>query len=85
MGINKITIINVNPELTGTDKELIANVTKSDKVEVINNAKTLEVIGDDFKSFDMASGQRANFKSADGTTYMKDSISITDKDGKAGI
>ncbi|MBW2965889.1 FAD-dependent oxidoreductase [Candidatus Woesearchaeota archaeon] len=48
MGISKIYIINLNPELTGTDKTLLNNVLKSNKVEVINNAKTTEVIGDKF-------------------------------------
>ncbi|MBW2981568.1 FAD-dependent oxidoreductase [Candidatus Woesearchaeota archaeon] len=44
----KIYIINLNPELTGTDKALKENTLKSEKVEVINNAKTTEVIGDKF-------------------------------------
>ena len=48
MGINKIYILNINPELTGTDKALMEKVTKSEKVEVINNASTKEITGDDF-------------------------------------
>ena len=48
MGINKVYIINLNPELTGTDKALIDKVLKNNKVEVINNAATKEVFGDDF-------------------------------------
>lgn len=45
---NKIYIINQNPELTGTDLALKNNVLKSKKAEVINNAKTTEVVGDKF-------------------------------------
>ena len=46
----KIYIININKELTGKDKVLVDKVTKSEKVEVINNAETLEVLGDQFVS-----------------------------------
>jgi thioredoxin reductase len=48
MKIKKITIINLNPEPTGTDKTLKDNVLKSDIVEVINNAETTEILGDKF-------------------------------------
>jgi len=48
MKIKKISIINLNPELTGKDKALMNNVLKSDIVEVINNTETTEVIGDKF-------------------------------------
>ncbi|MBD3249434.1 FAD-binding protein [Candidatus Woesearchaeota archaeon] len=43
----KIYIININDELTGTDKERIDKVTKDEKVEVINKADVKEIIGDD--------------------------------------
>jgi len=46
--VNKIYIINLEKELTGTDKELKNNVLKNKKVEVINNAKIKEVFGDKF-------------------------------------
>ncbi len=45
---NKIYIVNINDELTGTDKERMDKVTENDKVEVINCAETKEVLGDDF-------------------------------------
>jgi len=46
---NKIYIINLGEELTGNDKERIKKVKQSDKVEVINNAKTKKILGkDDF-------------------------------------
>jgi alkyl hydroperoxide reductase subunit AhpF len=48
MKIKKISIINLNPEPTGTDQTLKDNVLKSDIVEVINNAETTEIIGDKF-------------------------------------
>jgi alkyl hydroperoxide reductase subunit F len=48
--VNKVYIINLTEKLTGTDKALMEKVTKSDKVEVINNAKTLEIFGDRFVS-----------------------------------
>ena len=44
---NKTYILNLNPELTGTDLELKNNVLKSKKVKVINNAKTTEVVGNE--------------------------------------
>lgn len=46
--VNKIYIINLTEELTGKDKNLRENVLQSDKVEVLNNSKTKEVIGDKF-------------------------------------
>ena len=46
--VNKAYILNLSDGLTGTDKTLMNNVLKSEKVEVINNAKTTEVIGDKF-------------------------------------
>jgi thioredoxin-disulfide reductase len=46
--VKKVTIINVNPELTGKDKALVDKVLKSGKVEVINNANTKEILGDKF-------------------------------------
>ena len=48
MKIKKISIINLNPELTGKDKALMNNVLKSDIVEVINNAETTEILGEKF-------------------------------------
>ncbi|MBD3355463.1 FAD-binding protein [Candidatus Woesearchaeota archaeon] len=46
---NKIHIINRGDELTGRDKERIKKVKESDKVEIINNADTKEILGkDDF-------------------------------------
>jgi thioredoxin reductase len=48
MKIKKISIINLNPELTGKDKALMNNVLKSNIVEVINNAETTEILGDKF-------------------------------------
>jgi len=46
--VNKVYIINLTEELTGTDKALKSKVLESDKVEVINNAKTKEIFGDKF-------------------------------------
>ncbi|MBW2996573.1 FAD-dependent oxidoreductase [Candidatus Woesearchaeota archaeon] len=48
MGINKIYILNLNPELTGTDNALKEKVTSNEKVEVINNSATKEIFGDEF-------------------------------------
>ena len=48
MGIKKISIINLNPEPTGTDKALKDKVINNEIVEVINNAKTTAVIGEQF-------------------------------------
>lgn len=45
---SKIYIINIEDELKGTDKAQIKKVASSDKVEIINNAKTTEIIGDEF-------------------------------------
>jgi len=46
--VNKVYVLNLTEELTGTDKALKEKAFGSGKVEVINNAKTTEVIGDDF-------------------------------------
>jgi len=46
--VNKVYILNLSEELTGRDKAMAGNVLKSGKAEVINNAKTKEVIGDEF-------------------------------------
>jgi thioredoxin-disulfide reductase len=46
--VNKVYIINLSEELTGTDRALKEKVLKSKKAEVINNAKTTEVVGDKF-------------------------------------
>jgi thioredoxin-disulfide reductase len=46
--VNKVYIINLTEKLTGKDKALSEKVLKSDKVEVINNTKTTEVVGNDF-------------------------------------
>lgn len=48
MGIKKIYIINLTEEPTGTDKTLRENVMNNEIVEVINNAKTTEVYGEQF-------------------------------------
>lgn len=48
MKIKKISIININPELTGTDKTLMNNVLKSKIVEVMNNTEATEILGDKF-------------------------------------
>ncbi|MEE9525952.1 MAG: FAD-dependent oxidoreductase [Candidatus Woesearchaeota archaeon] len=48
MGIKKIYIINLNPEPTGTDKTLKDKVVNNEIVEVINNATTKEVYGEQF-------------------------------------
>jgi len=45
---NKIYIVNINSELTGTDKALVDNVIKSGKVSIINNAETKEIVGEYF-------------------------------------
>jgi len=45
---NKIYIINMTGELTGKDNSLRDKVLESGKVEVINNAKTTEVFGEQF-------------------------------------
>ena len=45
---NKVYVINLTEELTGKDKSRTENVLKNEKVEVINNAKTTEVIGEQF-------------------------------------
>ena len=44
--VNKISILNLAPNLTGTDQELKKKVLESDKVEVINNAKATEILGE---------------------------------------
>jgi len=44
--INKCYILNLTAELTGKDQTMREKVLKSKKVQVINNAKTIEVIGD---------------------------------------
>jgi len=46
--VDKIYILNLSEELTGNDKAMKDKVLNSGKVEVINNAKTTEVVGDDF-------------------------------------
>jgi alkyl hydroperoxide reductase subunit AhpF len=46
--VNKVYVLNLTEELTGTDKALKEKAFGSGKVEVINNAKITEVIGDDF-------------------------------------
>lgn len=48
IGVEKVYIINLNHEPTGTDKELKENVLNHEKVEIINNAKTTEVFGEQF-------------------------------------
>ena len=45
---NKIYIINLTDELTGRDISRTEKIVKNEKVEVINNAKTTEVIGEQF-------------------------------------
>ncbi|MBR9691606.1 FAD-dependent oxidoreductase [Candidatus Woesearchaeota archaeon] len=45
---NKVYILNLTEELTGKDKALSEKVLKSEKVEVINNAKSKEVFGEEF-------------------------------------
>ncbi len=44
---NKIYLININDDLSG-DEVLIEKIKKSDKVEILNNAKTKEILGDKF-------------------------------------
>ncbi len=44
---NKIYLININEDLTG-DRIMIEKIKKSDKVEILNNAKTKEIVGDKF-------------------------------------
>jgi thioredoxin reductase len=46
--VDKIYILNLSEELTGNDKAMKDKVLNSGKVEVINNTKTTEVVGDDF-------------------------------------
>ena len=45
----KIFLVNITGKLTG-DKSLIKKVVKSSKIDVLNNTKTLEVVGDSFVS-----------------------------------
>lgn len=44
--VNKISILNLAPNLTGTDQELKKKVLESDKVTVTNNAKATEILGE---------------------------------------
>ena len=44
---NKIYLINVNDNLAG-DKTMMEKIEKSDKVEILNNAQTKEIMGDKF-------------------------------------
>lgn len=48
MKVKKVTIINKNPGLTGKDKALVEKVTKAENVEVVNDADTLEIYGEEF-------------------------------------
>src|SRR3989344_345802 len=43
----KVYIVNLNDKLTG-DKGMLDNILNNSKVEVVNNAKTKEIIGDKF-------------------------------------
>jgi len=64
--VNKVYIINLTEELTGTDKALKENALKSDKVEVINNAKTKEILGDEF-----VTGVKYEQKGEEKTLYVE--------------